>query len=73
MPNEEVYFDHVQLIDGSYAEVCDSVARAAINAVSLPSLEASVENEVLSITWTSGTITPGLGLPGTAPVDPTAP
>lgn len=27
---DSVYFDHVQLIDGRYAEVCDSVARAAI-------------------------------------------
>ena len=27
---DAVYFDHVQLIDGTYAEVCDSVARAAI-------------------------------------------
>lgn len=70
MPNEEVYFDKVQLIDGTYAEVCDSVARAAINTATLPTLETSVENEVLTIAWTSGTITPGLGLPGVAPVDP---
>lgn len=27
---DAVYFDHVQLIDGRYAEVCDAVARAAI-------------------------------------------
>lgn len=28
--SEAIYFDRMQLIDGSYAEVCDSVARAAI-------------------------------------------
>lgn len=27
---DTIYFDKVLLIDGSYAEVCDSVARAAI-------------------------------------------